>query len=39
VNASPDDAKWIFRWSQPDVPYPAGNLDGIAGTRVKVLEY
>lgn len=39
VNARPEDAKWIFRWSQPEVPYPVGNLDEISGTRVKVIEY
>ncbi|NOH02595.1 MAG: L,D-transpeptidase [Chloroflexi bacterium] len=26
VNASPGDAKWIFRWSQPQVPYDPGDV-------------
>lgn len=26
VNASPEDAKWIFRWSQPQVPYDPGDV-------------
>lgn len=26
VNARPQDAKWIFRWSQPQVPYDPGDL-------------
>ena len=26
VNASPEDAKWVFRWSQPQVPYDPGDV-------------
>ena len=26
VNASPEDAKWIFRWSLPQVPYDPGDV-------------
>jgi lipoprotein-anchoring transpeptidase ErfK/SrfK len=26
VNASPDDAKWIFRWTTPNVPYHPGDV-------------
>ncbi|MBV6395059.1 MAG: hypothetical protein HFACDABA_00630 [Anaerolineales bacterium] len=26
VNASPEDAKWIFRWSMPQVPYDPGDV-------------
>ena len=26
VNASPEDAKWIFRWSLPQVPYDPGDI-------------
>lgn len=26
VNASPEDAKWIFRWSQPHVPIDPGDV-------------
>lgn len=26
VNASPKDAKWIFRWSLPQVPYDPGDV-------------
>ena len=41
VNASPEDAKWIFRWSQPEVPHPQGDIQisGSGSTRVKVVEY
>lgn len=27
VNVPPDDAKWIFRWSQPGVPFDPGSVD------------
>lgn len=39
VNASPEDAKWIFRWSSPHVPYDPGDMDltGIGGTVVEVV--
>ena len=26
VNASPEDAKWIFRWSLPQIPYDPGDI-------------
>jgi lipoprotein-anchoring transpeptidase ErfK/SrfK len=41
VNARPQDAQWIFRWTHPVVPYDPGDvtvpLPG--GTLVEVLEY
>jgi lipoprotein-anchoring transpeptidase ErfK/SrfK len=40
VNARPDDAKWIFRWSYPNVPYHPGDLslNGVPGTVINVIE-
>ena len=40
INASPDDAKWIFRWADPVVTYDMGELTvGMpGGTRVHVVE-
>jgi lipoprotein-anchoring transpeptidase ErfK/SrfK len=42
VNTQPDDAKWIFRWGQPNVPYDPGMIDitvtGQASTHVQVVE-
>lgn len=42
VNIAPEDAKWIFRWSAPAVPYDPGMVDitqsGQASTPVKVME-
>ena len=42
VNASPDDAKWIFRWTTPNVVYDPGMVDvtitGDESTPVKVVE-
>lgn len=26
VNASPDDSKWVFRWTQPEVAYDPGDI-------------
>jgi lipoprotein-anchoring transpeptidase ErfK/SrfK len=26
VNAMPEDARWIFRWTVPDVPYNPGDV-------------
>ena len=26
VNASPEDAQWVFRWSQPKIPYDPGDV-------------
>lgn len=41
VNASPEDAKWIFRWAQPDVPFDTGDVTivGEGSTRVVVKEW
>lgn len=41
VNASPEDAKWIFRWASPVTPYQEGDItvSGTIGTPVKVIEY
>jgi hypothetical protein len=40
VNASPEDAKWIFRWSLPQVPYDPGDVtvEMPGGTKVIVEE-
>ncbi len=40
VNARPEDAKWVFRWAQPLVPYDPGDITvGMpGGTVVKVIE-
>lgn len=46
VNAAPEDAKHIFRWTSPHVPYDPGYVDigevgnsfG-AGTNIRVIEY
>ena len=40
VNAAPDDAKWVFRWTQPEVPYESGivEVQGYTGTKVEVVE-
>jgi hypothetical protein len=40
VNASPEDAKWVFRWSQPQVPYDPGDItvEWPGGTKVSVEE-
>jgi lipoprotein-anchoring transpeptidase ErfK/SrfK len=39
VNARPEDAKWIFRWTTPTVEYPLGDkeISMPGGTRVKVV--
>jgi len=41
INAAPDDAKWIFRWSSPVTPFEVGDIvvSGKIGTPVKVIEY
>ena len=41
VNASPEAAKWIFRWSNPVVPYEPGDVtvEWPGGTVVNVIEY
>lgn len=38
VNLRPEDAKFVFRWTTPEVPYYPGKLEGIAGTRVRTVE-
>jgi len=40
VNCRPEDAKWIFRWTQPTVAYDPGDLTVSVpgGTIVKVME-
>ncbi|MBA4313237.1 MAG: hypothetical protein C0417_11470 [Chlorobiaceae bacterium] len=41
VNLRPDDAKFVYRWTQPDVPYESGLIEqsGYSGTKVQVVEY
>jgi lipoprotein-anchoring transpeptidase ErfK/SrfK len=42
INVSPEDAKWIYRWTSPSVGYQEGSKDvggTTIGTRVKVIEY
>jgi len=41
VNASPEDAKWIYRWSAPVTPFEEGDItvSGTIGTPVKIIEY
>lgn len=42
VNCTPEDSKWIFRWSTPNVVYDPGMLDvaltGQTSTEVEVIE-
>lgn len=40
VNARPEDAKWVFRWSNPAVPYDPGDVTvpWPGGTKVEVIE-
>lgn len=42
VNAAPEDAKWVFRWTNPPVPYDPGDLyskdTDIPPTKVKVID-
>ena len=40
VNALPEDAKFVYLWSQPDVPYDAGKIEisGYDGTHVEVVD-
>ena len=40
VNATPDDAKWVFRWSLPSVPYDPGDVtvEWPGGTVVSVQD-
>ncbi len=40
VNARPKDAKWVFRWTTPLVPYDPGDvtISMPGGTRIEVVE-
>ncbi len=40
VNANPEDAKWVFRWTFPSVSYDPGDvvISGQASTKVVVIE-
>lgn len=40
VNATPEDARWIYLWSRPEAPYEPGKIDisGYSGTKVQVIE-
>ena len=40
VNARPEDAKWVFRWTQPIVPYDPGDVtvSWPGGTTIEVKE-
>ena len=41
VNTLPEDAKWIFRWTTPHVPYDIGDVETNnmnEGTRIEVVE-
>jgi lipoprotein-anchoring transpeptidase ErfK/SrfK len=40
VNARPEDAKFVFRWTLPSVPYVPGDVTVSmpGGTRVEVVE-
>lgn len=40
VNALPEDAKWIFRWTTPRVAYNPGDITNntYEGTRIEVIE-
>lgn len=42
INAAPDDAKWVFRWTNPPVTYDPGDLyskdTDIPPTKVQVVE-
>ena len=42
VNTLPEDAKWVFRWGLPNVPYDPGMVDisstGESSTIVQVIE-
>jgi lipoprotein-anchoring transpeptidase ErfK/SrfK len=40
VNARPDDAKWVFRWTRPEVQYDPGDvtISGMGSTKVHVVE-
>lgn len=40
INCKPEDAKWIYRWTEPFVPLDPGDMDivaaGIQGTKIEV---
>ena len=38
INLRPEDARWLFRWSLPGVPYVPGHITVAwpGGTRVKI---
>jgi len=40
VNMTPEDAKWVYRWTLPTVPFNSGVIEqtGYTGTNVKVVE-
>ena len=42
VNALPEDSRWIFRWTEPSVPYDPGAMDvsvtGAKSTSVQVVD-
>lgn len=40
VNARPEDAKWVFRWTMPSAPYDSGDVtvSGSSSTKVVVVE-
>lgn len=40
VNARPEDAKWVFRWTMPSAPYESGDVtvSGSGSTKVIVVE-
>ena len=40
VNARPEDARWVFRWTQPAVPYEPGDVTVSlpGGTIIEVVE-
>lgn len=41
INVAPGDAKWVFRWANPETPFEKGDItvSGKIGTPVKVIEY
>lgn len=38
INLTPNDARWIYRWTSPSVPHGKRELTTDRGTRVEVLE-
>jgi lipoprotein-anchoring transpeptidase ErfK/SrfK len=40
VNARPEDANWVFRWTNPPVPYQSGDvtISGQGSSKVYVIE-